>query len=135
MGPQHSLDEADERMEGSPSKFFSSCADDPKGSVHRAWGLSLIFLVLYFIVAVIEMINLQSSGGSKALVLAAIWTGLLHLLLAVLGTFVLKRFPTSFALGFFLGFLAIVANQNLLLFGVYHAHSFGNSGTNRTSRI
>jgi hypothetical protein len=36
------------------SKLFTSCADDPKGSVHRAWGVSLIFLVLYFVMAVIE---------------------------------------------------------------------------------
>ena len=36
------------------SKLFSSCADDPKGSVHRAWGVSLIFLVVYFVLAVLE---------------------------------------------------------------------------------
>lgn len=36
------------------SKLFSSCSDDPKGSVHRAWGVSLIFLVVYFILSVFE---------------------------------------------------------------------------------
>jgi hypothetical protein len=36
------------------SKVFSSCAEDPRGSVHRAWGISLIFIILYFIVSVIE---------------------------------------------------------------------------------
>jgi hypothetical protein len=36
------------------NKLFSSCADDPKGSVHRAWGVSLLFLVLYFVLSVIE---------------------------------------------------------------------------------
>jgi len=35
-------------------KMFTSCAADPKGSVHRAWGISLLFVVLYLIVAVIE---------------------------------------------------------------------------------
>lgn len=64
--------------------------------------------------------------------LASIWTGLLHVLLAVLGTFVLKRFPTSFAIGFLLGFLVIMANQNLILFGVFHGYSFGNPRTNHT---
>ena len=36
------------------SKLFASCADDPKGSVHRAWGLSLLFVVLFFVVSVVE---------------------------------------------------------------------------------
>ena len=35
-------------------KMFSSCAADPKGSVHRAWGISLLFVVMYFVVAIIE---------------------------------------------------------------------------------
>ena len=35
-------------------RVFTSCQSDPKGSVHRAWGISLIFVVLYFIVAIIE---------------------------------------------------------------------------------
>ena len=49
-------DEDDEESEKGSllSKVFSSCADDPKGSVHRAWGVSLIFLVVYFVVAIFE---------------------------------------------------------------------------------
>ena len=35
-------------------KIFSSCAPDPRGSVHRAWGISLLFVVVYFALAVIE---------------------------------------------------------------------------------
>lgn len=35
-------------------KVFSSCASDPKGSVHRAWGISLLFVVLYFAMAIVE---------------------------------------------------------------------------------
>ncbi|EEC48567.1 predicted protein [Phaeodactylum tricornutum CCAP 1055/1] len=112
------------------SKVFVSCAGDPKGSVHRAWGLSLLFAVLFFVLSVVEMINLQTMGGSKALVLAAVWTGIIHLVLGVLGTFVLKRFPTSFSVGFLLGVLVVVANQNLILFGTFHAYSSGNAGTN-----
>ena len=76
------------------------------------------------------VISLHSKGSSKALVLASIWTGILHVTLAVLGTFVLKRFPTSFAIGFFLGFLVIIANQNLILFGVFHGYSLGTGRTN-----
>jgi hypothetical protein len=35
-------------------KVFGSCADDPKGSVHRAWGISLIFVLVYFILSIFE---------------------------------------------------------------------------------
>jgi hypothetical protein len=76
------------------------------------------------------VLSLQSNGGSRALVLAAIWTGILHLTLAILGTFVLKRFPTSFAIGFLVGILVVCANQNIILFGVFHGYAFGNPNTN-----
>jgi len=36
------------------SKLFRSCAAEPRGSVHRAWGISLLFVVLYFIMSVLE---------------------------------------------------------------------------------
>jgi zinc transporter ZupT len=75
-------------------------------------------------------LNKQSASGSKALLMATIFSGIVHLALAVLGTFVLKRFPTSFAVGFFLGILIILANQNLILFGVFHQYSQGSMGTN-----
>ena len=35
-------------------RLFASCADDPKGSIHRAWGVSLIFVILYFVVSMFE---------------------------------------------------------------------------------
>lgn len=75
-------------------------------------------------------INRASEGGSKALVLASIHSGIIHLILAVLGTFVLKRFPTSFSVGFLLGILIIIANQNLILFGVFHQYKQGTIATN-----
>ena len=36
------------------SRLFGSCSEDPKGSVHRAWGLTLIFLLIFFVVSVFE---------------------------------------------------------------------------------
>ena len=36
------------------NRVFQSCADDPESSIHRAWGLTLIFLLVFFIVTVIE---------------------------------------------------------------------------------
>mmetsp|Transcript_18616 Transcript_18616/g.27664 ORF Transcript_18616/g.27664 Transcript_18616/m.27664 type:complete len:185 (-) Transcript_18616:208-762(-) len=125
------MSDEDERASSSIlNRVFSSCSDDPKGSVHRAWGLSLIFVLVYFVLAVIEMLNVRSAEGSNAVMVAACWTGLSHLLLAVTGTFVLKRFPTSFAVGFFLGLLVVFANQNLILFAVFHSYAFGTPKTN-----
>lgn len=40
--------------DGILGKLFVSCSADPRGSVHRAWGISLLFVVLYFVLAVIE---------------------------------------------------------------------------------
>lgn len=56
------------------------------------------------------------SGASKAVMLAAMFFGISHLFLGIMGTFVLKRFPTSFSVGFFLGMLVILANQNMMLY-------------------
>ena len=42
------------RKSGILGKLFGSCAPDPRGSVHRAWGISLLFVVVYFTFAVIE---------------------------------------------------------------------------------
>jgi hypothetical protein len=54
----------------------------------------------------------------------------MHLILAILGTFVLKRFPTSFSVGFLLGVLVVLANQNLILFGTFHGYGYGSLQTN-----
>ena len=69
-------------------------------------------------------------NGSEALVIGAIWTALVHVLLAILGTFVLKRFPTSFSIGFLLGIVVVLANQNLILFATFTNYGFGNPSTN-----
>ena len=75
--------------------------------------------------------NLKSSSGSTALMLASIFTGVTHLFLGILGTFVLKRFPTSFSVGFFLGILVILANQNMMLMATFYGYSHGSPGTNK----
>ena len=36
------------------TKLFSSCSPDPRGSVHRAWGISLLFVVMYFALSIFE---------------------------------------------------------------------------------
>ena len=49
------------RANGILDRVFGSCADDPKGSVHRAWGISLIFVLLYFILSIVESELLRPS--------------------------------------------------------------------------
>eukprot|EP00525_Craspedostauros_australis_P001867 CAMPEP_0198118820 /NCGR_PEP_ID=MMETSP1442-20131203/23204_1 /TAXON_ID= /ORGANISM="Craspedostauros australis, Strain CCMP3328" /LENGTH=199 /DNA_ID=CAMNT_0043777143 /DNA_START=461 /DNA_END=1057 /DNA_ORIENTATION=+ len=120
----------DPKQDGILHRLFTSCASDPRGSVHRAWGITLVFLVIYFVIAVTETINLQTYDGTIGLMIATVWAGLVHLGLGVLGTFVLKRFPTSFSVGFLLGVLVILANQNLLLFSAFMKYSFGNLRSN-----
>ena len=77
------------------------------------------------------MVQLQKLHTSEALVIGAVWTSIIHALLAILGTFVLKRFPTSFSIGFLMGILVILANQNLILFATFTSYSLGNPTTNR----
>jgi ABC-type transport system involved in multi-copper enzyme maturation permease subunit len=72
----------------------------------------------------------MKGDGSLAVLFASIWAGLIHLGLGVLGTFVLKRFPTSFSVGFLLGVLVVLANQNLLLFVTFLKFNQGDQGTN-----
>ena len=88
-----------------------------------------IDIVLYLTFLVV---SLQKSGdGSMALTIAAVWTGLIHLALGVLGTFVLKRFPTSFSVGFFLGVLVVLANQNIILYASFHKYTQGSGKANQ----
>ena len=80
--------------------------------------------------ALSKVISLKHNEGSWALIIAAIWTGLIHLTLGVLGTFVLKRFPTSFSVGFLLGVLVVLANQNLIMFSTFSSYVQGSGRTN-----
>jgi len=97
--------------------FFGCCERDPKGAVHKAWGIALVFMAVLFVVSCFVVVSIETSvdGGSNALSFAALWTGLVQIIMAVLGTFVLKRFPTSFSVGFFLGLVVVVAQQNLIM--------------------
>jgi hypothetical protein len=40
---------------GGPLAFlFRSCNPDPKGSVHRAWSVTMLLTLIFFILAIIE---------------------------------------------------------------------------------
>jgi hypothetical protein len=36
------------------ARVFGSCQSDPKGSIHRAWGVSLLFIVFFFVISIVE---------------------------------------------------------------------------------
>jgi len=93
--------------------------DDPKGRIHRAWALVLIFLTFIFFTGIFESTTIQTAHGPDSLSLAAIWSSVIHGILAILGTFIIRRFPTQFALGFFLGLLIIVAQQDIIIHSTF----------------
>lgn len=74
--------------------------------------------------------TLNKGDGSLALKVASVWTGIIQFIMAILGTFILKRFPTSFSVGFFLGLVVIVAQQNLVLFSTFHSYAHGTAHAN-----
>lgn len=63
--------------EGILSQIFSSCATDPRGSVHRVWGISLLFVVLYFVVAIFESMYFRLDKTTKHVLCAIPLTNLL----------------------------------------------------------
>mmetsp|Transcript_22261 Transcript_22261/g.46106 ORF Transcript_22261/g.46106 Transcript_22261/m.46106 type:complete len:107 (+) Transcript_22261:1574-1894(+) len=48
------FERAGNHAHGLLSKVFSSCEADAKGSVHRAWGITLLFIAIFFAMAFIE---------------------------------------------------------------------------------
>jgi len=65
------------------------------------------------------------TGASIALELASLWSAGLHLILAISGTFVLKRFSTAFTIGCFLGLTVVISQQDLLLFAAFYHYKHG----------
>jgi hypothetical protein len=74
--------------------------------------------------------NLQNTEASMALIAAAIWTAIIQFGMIIVGTFILKRFSTSFSVGFLLGLVLIVAQQYLLLAVTFWHNKYGSSHTN-----
>lgn len=84
-------------------------------------------LSLYFLA---RKLNDEATGASVALQIASYWSAILHLILAILGTFILKRFSTAFTVGCFLGVTVVVSQQNLLLFAAFVRYQHGNVVSN-----
>ena len=75
-------------------------------------------------------LNDEATGASVALQIASYWSAVLHLILAILGTFILKRFSTAFTVGCFLGVTVVVSQQNLLLFAAFVRYQHGDLVSN-----
>mmetsp|Transcript_9178 Transcript_9178/g.19582 ORF Transcript_9178/g.19582 Transcript_9178/m.19582 type:complete len:182 (-) Transcript_9178:297-842(-) len=111
--------------------IFSCCQDDARRSIHRAWGVTVLFMITFLVIAFIEGKHIQQDGDAPmSLVIAAYYTAFLHLIIIILGTFVLKRFSTAFTVGCFLGVTAIVSQQNLLMFVAFINYQHGDSYSN-----
>jgi hypothetical protein len=80
---------------------------------------------ILYILTVLQLVAIHLSGhASLALMIAAIWNGTMQCLgLGLIGTFILKRFPTSFAIGFLLGLVVVCFNQNVLFFFAFRKHN------------
>jgi len=74
--------------------------------------------------------NLHNDDASTVLSIAAAWTALIQIIMAILGTYILRRFTTSFSVGFLLGLVIVVAQQNLILSVSFWGSKFGSPGAN-----
>lgn len=108
---------------------------DAQGAVQRLWGLCLFSMTILFIAACMEAKLMQSTYGSAPIVIAAIWTALVQIFMGVVGTFVLRRFPTEFSVGFFLGLLVIVAQQNFILTATFLDPTFNMLSEQKSSKF
>lgn len=92
-------------------------------------------MTILFIAACMEAKLMQSTYGSAPIVIAAIWTALVQIFMGVVGTFVLRRFPTEFSVGFFLGLLVIVAQQNFILTATFLDPTFNMLSEQKSSKF
>lgn len=74
------FDRASSTASGYLDRIFSSCSDDPKGSIHRAWGVSLIFVILYFVVSMFESKSVTVSQFAQVVLKMGVQSGVLFLL-------------------------------------------------------
>mmetsp|Transcript_27497 Transcript_27497/g.39365 ORF Transcript_27497/g.39365 Transcript_27497/m.39365 type:complete len:227 (+) Transcript_27497:111-791(+) len=115
-------------------RLLQPCEVNPKASVDKAWALAIILKVLMVLTALILILRNShaDNGYSHALLLAATWTVFLLCVMGAIGTFILHRLSSNFSIGFFLGLLIIVSQQNIILFAAFNNYDdSGGSGTNQ----
>lgn len=74
--------------------------------------------------------NLQHTKASVALRTVAIWTAVIQFVMIIVGTFIIKRFSTSFSVGFLLGIVIVVSQQYLLLAVTFWNNNYGSWAQN-----
>lgn len=80
----------------------------------------------YFNLCAATKLHEAGTAASLALQIASYWSAALHLIVAIVGTVILKRFSTSFTVGFFLGTTVVMSQQNLLLCAAFYHYKHGN---------
>jgi zinc transporter ZupT len=76
------------------------------------------------------VVSLEQNGASWPFLIAATWTAIIQLGMAVVGTFIIKRFSTPFSVGFLLGMVIFVAQQQLMLAVTFWHTRYGDFNTN-----
>ncbi len=80
--------------------------------------------------------NSDNSSSSPALLLACVWHGMMQfIMIGLMGTFIMKRFPTSFAIGFLFGTVLVFINQNLIYMIAFSHFNNNNNAANGNSRL
>ena len=89
----------------------------------------LIYYCMFNLFAIVSVLY-EIENVPNALMIAAGFTAAFQLILAVIGTFILRRFSTPFAVGFLIGLVLIMAQQNVIL-----SISFHNLASNAANSI
>eukprot|EP01036_Dinobryon_divergens_P030245 gene30245-39456_t len=93
-----------------------------------AWLVSLILVFVVFIVAAVAASKSASSDTSgennmvsdaPAASFTGVWTALVLIVIAIVGTVIMRRYQTSMAIGFLLGLVFIMTQQMLILFAIF----------------
>ena len=105
-------------------KICFKCAENPKKAITYAWFSSMVLVFIAFIIGC----SVATQTEHKSLGFAAVWTTLLLVALSVGGTMTLRRYTTPLALGVFQGVVIVMANQCLILFGIFVGESTSDNG-------
>mmetsp|Transcript_20682 Transcript_20682/g.26750 ORF Transcript_20682/g.26750 Transcript_20682/m.26750 type:complete len:195 (+) Transcript_20682:259-843(+) len=95
----------------------------PTNVINYIWYFSVLLKFIIFILSC-DVANGEAKikeGGTIVLTLAAVYVAVFQIVLAVAGTFILRRMPTSFAVGFLLGSIILAAQQNIVIFASFRS--------------
>ena len=76
-------------------------------------------VIFFYLFAIVSELN-EIENVPNALMMAAGFTAVFQLILAIIGTYIIRRFSTPFAVGFLIGLVLISAQQNVILSVSFH---------------